>query len=403
MEESPERRVTSSSKSVGERGSFNSPARKRVLVDSNTRPQKVPTRTSPRSAPKTPKSPRKKRVTPRITRQMRARWGNTEEGSQPLATQSRTSASKRSSAHSPIANITSKPPSGRPVRLKARSSHSTSRRAISEMDTYDELNKGWQSLLLETDDTGLTSDTAETDSDRADGYDFDVSPYVLMKNLPPLPPLRTPALPRRRSADPSHCLVLDLDETLVHCSVQPIVNADITFAFHFESTAYQVYVRTRPHMFDFLRQVSQWYEIVVFTASYSEYASTLLDLLDPEHQYIKHRLFRHHCINVGGNFLKDLNILGRDLHRVALMDNSVLAFGYQVDNGIPIESWLDDPQDKELLKILPFLSTMKDLDDVRPFIRNTFRIQEYLESIPDTILPELAPQEAAKHPALRGS
>ena len=47
------------------------------------------------------------------------------------------------------------------------------------------------------------------------------------------------------------------------------------------------------------------------------------------------------------------------MKRMVLVDNSPHAFGYQVDNGIPIESWFDDPKDKELLHLLTFLEEIQ--------------------------------------------
>ena len=49
---------------------------------------------------------------------------------------------------------------------------------------------------------------------------------------------------------------------------------------------------------------------------------------------------------------------------------------YQIDNGIPIESWFDDPADKELLKLELFLRTLHSVDDVRDVLRKTFQIHK---------------------------
>jgi len=137
----------------------------------------------------------------------------------------------------------------------------------------------------------------------------------------------------------------------------------------------------RPYLAKFLRQVSMWFEIVVFTASQKVYADKLLNILDPKRRYIKHRIFRDSCVCVDGNYLKDLTVLGRDLSKVAIVDNSVQAFGFQLNNGIPIESWFDDDNDQELLNLIPFLQKLKDTKDVRPLIKKTFRLEEFVNSL----------------------
>jgi CTD small phosphatase-like protein 2 len=202
------------------------------------------------------------------------------------------------------------------------------------------------------------------------------NPFTFIKSLPP--PKHRESLVccvPMKSID-RMTLVLDLDETLVHCSVVPISNAELSFPVIFNGVTYTVYVRRRPYFQEFLRFVSQKFEVIVFTASQKVYADKLLDLLDPTHELIHHRVFRDACIPINGNYLKDLAVLGRDMARTVIIDNSPYAFGFHLENGIPIESWFDDDNDEELLHMLPFLEDLEKLQDVRPMIRRVFRLTE---------------------------
>ena len=90
---------------------------------------------------------------------------------------------------------------------------------------------------------------------------------------------------------------------------------------------------------DFL---GKYYEICVFTAGTQDYADACLDFIDPDRQIIKHRLYRQHCVNpVYGVYVKDLRIIrDRDIKDILIVDNSIISFAYQLDNGIPIKAYM---------------------------------------------------------------
>lgn len=221
------------------------------------------------------------------------------------------------------------------------------------------------------------------DPDETEELD-EFDPYTFIKDLPELsmvvPKFRPVLLPKQTRSCPRTTLVLDLDETLVHSTLEPCEDSDFTFPVHFNLREHTIYVRCRPYLKEFLERVASMFEIIIFTASQSIYAEQLLNVLDPKRKLFRHRVYRDSCVYVEGNYLKDLTVLGRDLSRVVIVDNSPQAFGFQLDNGVPIESWFDDPNDKELLALLPFLESLVGVEDVRPFIATKFNLRQKVAS-----------------------
>ncbi|KAF8394685.1 hypothetical protein HHK36_020902 [Tetracentron sinense] len=206
------------------------------------------------------------------------------------------------------------------------------------------------------------------------------NPYLFLMSLLDLPEMVSPYSPilsqRESQKRLPITLVLDLDETLVHSSFDSCEDADFSFPVHFSMQVQTVYVRQRPYLRMFLEAVAAMFEIVIFTAGQSIYAERLLDILDPDHTLICQRVYRDSCVLSEGGYMKDLTILGRDLARIAIVDNSPQVFQLQVENGIPIQSWFGDPSDNALLSLFLFLESLVGADDVRPIIKKKFCCQE---------------------------
>ncbi|KAK6797265.1 hypothetical protein RDI58_004967 [Solanum bulbocastanum] len=192
------------------------------------------------------------------------------------------------------------------------------------------------------------------ESDQAECFD----PHIFIRNLPEIIE-RPNILPKESETCKPITLVLDLDETLVHSTLEHCDDADFTFPVSFSMKEHIVYVKQRPHLRTFLERVAGMFDIVIFTASQSIYAKQLLDILDPDGKIISRRAYRESCIFSDGSYTKDLTV-----------------FRLQVNNGIPIKSWFDDPSDSALISLLPFLETLADADDVRPIIAKKFGNKE---------------------------
>mmetsp|Transcript_8748 Transcript_8748/g.9265 ORF Transcript_8748/g.9265 Transcript_8748/m.9265 type:complete len:315 (+) Transcript_8748:47-991(+) len=163
---------------------------------------------------------------------------------------------------------------------------------------------------------------------------------------------------------PKKCLVLDLDETLVHSSFQYVSIADFVVPVVIEGVTHNVYVIKRPGAELFLQRMSLFYEIVIYTASLNKYADPLLDILDT-HKVIYKRLFRESCVYHEGSYVKDLSLLNRDLSQCIIVDNSPLSYLFHPENAIDCTSFINDPDDREMWQIGDFLEHLHQVDDVR--------------------------------------
>jgi Dullard-like phosphatase family protein len=178
-------------------------------------------------------------------------------------------------------------------------------------------------------------------------------------------------------------LILDLDETLIHADFDFLYHShDQIISFMYEECEITVPIFIRPGLMEFIQKISEIFEIVIFTASRKEYADAVLNFLDPDGRYFRNRLYRDHCIPVNNKiYIKDLRILSnRSLENIVILDNSLYSFTNQISNGILINSFYNDKEDKELFNVLNYLqSYLVSTKDVRLINEKVFNFGSIIE------------------------
>ena len=125
------------------------------------------------------------------------------------------------------------------------------------------------------------------------------------------------------------------------------------------------------------------FEIVAFTAGISEYADKIVHLLDPKGHYFSRTLSRDHCIPREGLFVKDLSIVrDRELRDMVLVDNSLVSFSFNLENGIPVTDFIADSNhnsplsdDTQLKDLVELLSQVEAVEDVRTLLADLFGLR----------------------------
>ncbi|OLL22405.1 Nuclear envelope morphology protein 1 [Neolecta irregularis DAH-3] len=180
----------------------------------------------------------------------------------------------------------------------------------------------------------------------------------------PHPP--RPLIPKKM---PAKTLVLDLDETLIHSLVKGgSMAGGHMVEVKFDRHAILYFVYKRPFCDQFLKKVAKWYNLVIFTASVQEYADPVIDWLESDRKYFKKRYYRQHCTFKDGFYIKDLGKIHDDLSNIMILDNSPRSYISHEENAIPIEGWISDPSDLDLLCLVPFLHSLRFVTDVRTLL-----------------------------------
>lgn len=130
-------------------------------------------------------------------------------------------------------------------------------------------------------------------------------------------------------------------------------------------------VAKRPGVDYFLRYLSQYYELVLFTSVPFAIGEPLVRKLDP-FRFIVWPLFREATKYKDGEIVKDLSYLNRDLSKVIIIDTKADHVRNQPENAIVLKKWEGDPKDTELVALIPFLEYIHTMQykDVREVLKS---------------------------------
>lgn len=170
-------------------------------------------------------------------------------------------------------------------------------------------------------------------------------------------------------------LLLDLDNTLVFVKTENLFDAnEVGKNLRVESATYsdprkevliKLKIIIRPFAIEMLNQLSNYYEIIVFTAANKQYGDAVMDVLDPEGRLFDYRLYRNNCIKNTNYFIKDLRILNRDIESLIIVDDVLVSFSSQLGNGVFITPFFGSGTDNELGALWVFLRQIASANDVR--------------------------------------
>lgn len=169
-------------------------------------------------------------------------------------------------------------------------------------------------------------------------------------------------------------LVLDLDETLVYASEEPLERpAD------FKAGRYHVY--KRPGLQAFLERSLEAFTVGIWTSSSREYAGAVVDELFPQPGELAFVWTRERCVRrlhpeMHDHFwIKDLKKLKQryPLEKILMVDDTPEKLVRNYGNHVLVREFTGDPADRELVLLLPFLEELGSVENVRKIDKRSWR------------------------------
>jgi Dullard-like phosphatase family protein len=212
------------------------------------------------------------------------------------------------------------------------------------------------------------------------GVTVDLSSKDISDFIVPIDRTLLKALQDSNNNRKSHMLCLDLDETLIHSALESKVANEHEFLLYDEEHRQYFYVFKRPFVDLFLTTLSHFYDISVFTASYSCYSGPIMEYIDP-YDLITKKFYNTSLTPTNAGLEKDLRVVSESHvpHKIIMVDNSKTACVTHRENLYVINSYkAEKNNDIELLSLIPLLLALapNNICDTRAILHRLTRNKE---------------------------
>jgi TFIIF-interacting CTD phosphatase-like protein len=162
-------------------------------------------------------------------------------------------------------------------------------------------------------------------------------------------------------------LILDLDETLIYATEEPLGRShDFTIG------PYSVY--RRPFLSEFLTSCSACFRLAVWSSASDDYVHTIVETIMPPGIEIAFVWGRNRCVRrydpelYEDYFVKDLKKvkrLGYCLDQVLIADDTPRKFERHYGNAVKVPPFFGDPDDDTLPRLASYLTSISHTTNVR--------------------------------------
>lgn len=150
-------------------------------------------------------------------------------------------------------------------------------------------------------------------------------------------------------------IALDLDEALIHSESMSSYDPK-TPQCDLEINELGLRIWMRPHLVSFLNFCKSCFDLYLFSAGNKMYTDTVLKQLGLD-DYFLYKLDRRYCIKLCNLYIKDLTIFSEYCDGL-LVDNNLLSFCMNLDQGFLISPFYYSSLDEELIDAEDFLKEL---------------------------------------------